>query len=499
MEGREAGTPGFDRAADYIKNRFETLGLLPAGDNGSYFQDVPMVEFERETDFGGTIEFLGDDAPTGIIPGDDYIISASATNKTGTIEAPVVFAGFGLVAPDHDRDDYGNLDVAGKIVMVVRGAPKFLNSEERAHYRSTQAKRASDRGAIGIISIPTPTSAKRFPWARLLKVVVGNTGMRWLTNDGTPHSTSPKIESSAFFNIATAEKIFAGLPTSWEEIAASAESNDGKVPSFDTGFAARLTYQSKQRNLTSTNVIGLLPGADPQLRDEFIVVTGHLDHIGIKPTDDPDDDEIYNGAMDNATGIASILETARLLKDNPPKRSILFVALTAEEKGLVGSDYLAQNPVVGADQVVANINMDMPIINYDFEDVVAFGGERTTMFPVVTAAADRANLKLSPDPFPDEGFFTRSDQYSFVKQGIPSLYLDIGVAGGGGPIQEAFLKTHYHEPSDEADLVNYDSLQRFAQVNAEIVQGVANMDKRPRWKTGDFFGLTFGGIMEKDE
>lgn len=496
MEGREAGTRGYDLAANFVAARFRALGLEPGGGDETYMQQVPMVEYGKVTDYGGTLSFSGDGAPQFAV-GDDYIVYASDQNASGVIEAPLVFVGYGLVAEEHGRDDYEGLDVEGKIVAYLTGAPKFLNSEERAHYSSTRAKRASDRGAIGTITLFTPTLAERLAYSRVQETSVGDTSMSWLDENGAPFSTSPNVESGALLSLEAAEALFAGQQTQWAEIAAAEIDDAGDVKGFETTLTARIEYESHQRYLESANVVGVLPGSDPALRDEYIVITGHLDHEGVKPTEDPNDDEIYNGAMDNATGIAAILETARLLVQNPPRRSVVFVALTAEEKGLVGSDYYARNPTVPAEQIVANINMDMPILTYDFTDVVAFGGERSTMYPVVEAAAARADLTLSPDPFPSEGFFTRSDQYSFVKQGFPALYLDLGIGGDGEERQNEFLSDHYHRVSDEADLVNYDALRRFAQVNYEIVRGVADMDERPLWKQGDFFAETFDGPMEE--
>lgn len=496
MEGREAGTRGYDLAANFVAERFRALGLTPGGGDGTYMQQVPMVEYGKVPDYGGTLTFTGDGAPQ-LSVGDDYIVYASDQNARGVIEAPLVFAGYGLVADEHGRDDYEGLDVEGKVVAYLTGAPKFLNSEERAHYSSTRAKRASERGAIGTITLFTPTLQERVPYTRIQETTVGDTSMHWLDESGTPFSISPNVEGGALLSLDAAEALFANQQTQWAEIAAAEAEDAGDVKGFETTLTVRIEYESFQRYLESANVVGILPGSDPALRGEYIVVTGHLDHEGVKPTEDPGDDEIFNGAMDNATGIAAILETARLLAQNPPRRSVIFVALTAEEKGLVGSDYYARNPTVPAEQIVANINMDMPVLNYDFVDVVAFGGERSTMYPVVEAAAARADLPLSPDPFPSEGFFTRSDQYSFVKQGFPALYLDLGIAGDGEERQNEFLREHYHRASDEADLVNYDALRRFAQVNYEIVRGVADMDERPLWKKGDFFAETFNGPMEE--
>ncbi len=497
LEGREAGTRGYDLAAKYVAERYRAVGLTPAGNDGAYFQNVPMREVKNGSENGGTITFSGEGAPNGLAPGVDYFVGGSALALEGAVEAPVVFVGYGLVAEDHDRNDYEGLDVDGKIVAVLFGAPKFLNSEERAHYRATTAKRASERGAVGMIVIWTPTLGSLIPFDVLLNIQKGSTNMSWLRDDGTPFTNSPNLKGGGVLSPDLSEKLFSSMPLSWEEIAAADASDEGYVKGFDMGLTARIESKSTHRELTSPNVIGMLPGSDPALRDQYVVLTAHLDHEGVKPTPEEDDDEIYNGAMDNASGIASMLEVAHLLAQNPPRRSVLFVALTAEEKGLVGSDYFARNPTVPAEQVVANINLDMPILTYKFSDIIAFGGERSNMYPVVEAAAERAGLILSPDPQPDQGFFVRSDQYSFVKQGVPAVYLDLGFGNDGEAAQTAFQKDHYHQPSDEADGVDYEQLRRFAQVNYEIASGVANMDERPLWKKDDFFATIFNGPMEE--
>ncbi len=497
LEGREAGTRGYDLAAKYVAERYRAVGLVAAGNNGSYFQNVPMREVKNRNENGGTITLSGEGAPDGLAPGVDYFVGGSARALEGAVEAPVVFVGYGLVAEDHDRNDYEGLDVEGKIVAVLFGAPKFLNSEERAHYRATTAKRASERGAVGMIIIWTPTLGSLIPFDVLLEIQKGSTNMAWLHEDGTPYSSAPNLNGGGVLSPDLSEKMFASTAVSWEEIVAADASDEGYVKGFDMGLTARIEYKSTHRELTSPNVVGMLPGSDPAMRDQYVVLTAHLDHEGVKPTPEEDDDEIYNGAMDNASGIASMLEVAHLLAHNPPRRSVVFVALTAEEKGLVGSDYFARNPTVSADQVVANINLDMPILTYEFSDIVAFGGERSNMYPVVEAAAKRAGLILSPDPQPDQGFFVRSDQYSFVKQGVPAVYLDLGFGNDGEAAQTAFQKDHYHQPSDEADVVDYEQLRRFAQVNYEIASGVANMDERPLWKKDDFFATIFNGPMEE--
>lgn len=502
LEGREAGTPGYDKAASYVADRYSELGLKPGGGDGTYYQQVPMRAVKNADPDGGTLAFSGAGAPQDIKPGADYLVGASAKETESAIEAPLVFVGYGFVSEDHGRDDYAGLDVEGKIVVAMFGAPKFLNTEERAHYRSTRNQRASEHGAIGVITLFTPALAELIPapdpFAFIVERSRGETNMTWLQADGTPFSSAPNLRGGAFLSPALSERLFENQPASWADIVAAENSEDGVIAGFDMNMTARIAQKALHEETSSPNVIGVLPGSDPKLKNEYVVLTGHLDHEGVKPTPEEGDDEIYNGAMDNAVGVSSIMEVARLLAANPPKRSVMFVALTAEEKGLVGSDYNARNPTVPAGgAVVANINLDMPILTWPFTDVVAFGGERSTMYPVVEAAVKKAGLALTPDPQPEQGFFVRSDQYSYVKQGVPAVYLDLGWGNGGEEAQLAFQKDHYHKVSDEADLIDYDSMQRFTQVNYEIANGVANMAERPKWKKGDFFGRIFGGPMEE--
>jgi len=497
LEGREAGKRGYDLAALYVAERFRSLGLTTGGDNASFFQMVPMLEYWRKTQGRAVLTLNNGTADLDLVAGQDYLVFSTSHALEINLEAPAVFAGFCFHSKDHDRDDFEGLDLDGKIAVCLTGAPKFLNSEERAHYSSTKSQRVSARGAVGIVTLWTRTVEKVFPFERLEKIVSSGTSrMRWLQADGVPFSLAPNIQASATLSLAGAKKVFANIGRSWDDILETAEGEDGDVKGYDLGLTARIEVDSVHRRLESANVVGVIQGSDPVLRDEYVILTAHLDHLGIRPTDEENDDEIYNGAMDNATGVAALLEVARLLSEAPPKRSIIVIALTAEEKGLIGSDYFARNPTMSGESIVATVNLDMPILTYDFTDVVAFGAERSTLYDAVFQATQRHGLTLSPDPNPDQGTFTRSDHYSFVKQGVPAIYLNPGHANGGESAQAEFLKTHYHEPSDDLRHVNFEALRRFTAVKSEIARNIANMPERPVWKDGDFFGTTFGGPME---
>lgn len=238
----------------------------------------------------------------------------------------------------------------------------------------------------------------------------------------------------------------------------------------------------------------MIEGSDPTLKAQTIILSAHLDHIGIKPNAKPGEDAINNGALDNASGIATLLEVARGFKNSKvrPKRSIVLLAVTAEEKGLVGSDYFAVHPTVKKADIAANVNLDMPVLLYPFSDVIAFGSDRSTIGEVVKHAAGRVGIGVSPDPLPEEGLFTRSDHYRFVEQGVPSVFLMTGFQNGGEKAFTTFLKTNYHNPADDLKQpIDYTAAARFALVNYEIARELANTPVRPTWKKGDFFGAAF--------
>lgn len=248
----------------------------------------------------------------------------------------------------------------------------------------------------------------------------------------------------------------------------------------------------RKRTYKAPNVIGVLPGSDPVLKNEYVVLSAHLDHVGTDPL--RAGDKIYNGAMDNASGVATMLETARVFAGSKhrPKRSILFVALAGEESGLLGSNYLARNPVVGTGKVVANVNLDMPILLYDFQDVIAFGGEHSTMGEVTARAGASMGVSVSPDPMPEEDFFERSDHYSFVKVGVPSIFLMTGFKNGGEKAFRTFLAKNYHQPSDQTDLpFNWEAGAKFARLNYLIARDVADAPEAPRWYEGNRYGDRF--------
>ena len=485
LKGREAGTPEYDLAARYVVDQMKQIGLVPKGGKGSYFQHVPLVAW-RPRDEGVLVLTGADGHAIPLVFGKDYLTGDSVLAEKLAVDAPLVFVGYGLVAPEHGRDDYKGLNVKGKVVVALSGAPKFLQTEERAYYRNgrTKLRAAQERGAVGFVSIGTRTGEKLYPFANSARQYK-SWGMTWRQADGKPF-VAVSLPSLAFISVAGASKL---LGDRTDAILDAAETKDGAIKGLDLNLSLRVELHTEIKNSESENIVGVLLGSDPKLKDEYVVLSGHLDHIGITPS--VKGDAINNGALDNASGVATTLEVARLFGGKLPKRSLLFLVDTAEEKGLIGADYFARNPTVPKSAITADVDLDMPIITYDFTDVVAFGADRSSIGPAVRRAAARMGVKLSPDPMPDEGIFTRSDHYRFVEQGIPAVFLATGYANGGKAATEFFMRTNYHQPSDDlSQPIRYDVGAKFAKLNYAITRELAD-GPRPSWNAGDFFAAKF--------
>lgn len=486
LKGRETGTPEFDMAADYVAAQMKKIGLQPVGGKGSYFQPVPFMAARAKNPGAFTLRDASGQA-TSLVFGQDYLVRGGMHAEV-RLDAPLVFAGFGLVAPEHGRDDYRGLDIKGKIVVVLMGAPKFLQTEERAYYNgpAIKAAAAKARGAVGMILVSTPTSAKRSPFANQVRQYQAWV-MTWRDAAGKPFERSA-LPSLGLISLPGAQKLF-GKDTG--RIMAAAETPAGQVAGFDMKLSLAVALHSEIKSVESKNIVGLVPGSDPKLKNEVVVLSGHLDHIGITPP--VKGDSINNGAMDNAAGVATTLEVARLMRaGKPPRRSVLFLIVTGEEKGLLGADYFARNPTVPLSAISANVDLDMPLLTYDFTDVTAFGADRSSIGPSVQRAAAGMQVALAPDPMPDQGVFTRSDHYRFVEQGVPAVFLATGYANGGKAAWDDFWANHYHKPSDDLSLpIRYEAGAKFARLNYAITSELANADARASWNKGDFFAGKF--------
>lgn len=496
LEGRGSGTRGHALAAAYVATQFEGLGLEPGAPDGSWRQSVPLRRAVPDpARCKATLIHAGVERV--LESGRDFVCFGNPALAAGSASAPVVFVGYGVSAPERGYDDYDGLDVRGKIVVLVNGAPASFPSDERAFYGGRLAKRvdAARRGALAAIGLMAPEERARLPWSKVSAYSRhGATG--WLGPDGQPCDYPPSLQASILLNREVVAGLFVGSPRSLDDALMSLAA--GHPASFETGNSARLESVAQLEDFTSDNVVGLLRGSDPKRANEAIVVSAHLDHLGLDPETPGQQDRINNGAYDNASGVASLIETARAFARLPkrPARSVLFVAVTGEELGLLGSDYFARHPP--AQSLIGDVNMDMALTLYPVADVIAFGAEHSSLGAVIAAAAGKVGLALTPDPFPEEGIFVRSDHYSFVKQGIPSLMLSTGFRStdkelDGAALSRNWLRSVYHSPADDMNQAfDWESAAKLARANFLAALEVANAATRPTWKRDDFFGKKFG-------
>ncbi len=497
LEGRETGTRGYDIAARYVAAQFMQMGLKPAGDPGSYLQTVPL-RGGNVVPNAAVFEIRRPGGTQALVSLREFLMGPRLYADDVEVTAPLVFVGYGVTAPRFQHDDYDGIDVRGKMAVWVSGRPKQFPTEEGAHYASglTKARLAARHGAVGWIQLQTPEAEKRSPFARSA-LSNGQQVMDWVTADGRGSRELPGMRGSALVSAAAASQLFSEVAVSAADVF-TADQAGQPLPRLDLKLSAKLAQSTRRTDLTSANVVGLIEGSDPVLRNEYVVFTAHLDHLGVRPS--ITGDTVLNGALDNASGVATLLEMARLTAASTvkPRRSMLFVAVTGEEKGLTGSAYFATLPTVPAAAMVANVNLDMPNLLIDFNEVVAFGAERSSLKGAAMRAAAATKVTLVPDPWPEQGVFTRSDHYSFVQQGVPSIWIAVGTGSfdpteDGRKSGERFLREHYHRASDDMKLpFNWGAAVRFTRLNFLLGLEIANAPQRPRWNEGDFFGELFG-------
>lgn len=492
LAGRDTGSAGYAIAALYSATRFAEWGLEP-GANGSFFQPVRFAE-SRVTAPAIVARRAGGRAELALGP--DFVILGGMTEGRISVQAPVVFAGHGIVAPELGVDDYGKVDARGKIVLTLSGAPASFPNDQRAHYssRRLKAELAERAGAVGLLVLRDKVDEGRVPWERIANHA-DKPRTAFVHPDGSIADAFPGLAFAATLSRAGAAKLLDGTGESYDalqEAMAKLAYEPRPLP-----IHVDVRGQVKINRIESPNVAAILRGSDPKLRDEYVVVSAHLDHVGVGPEENGDD--IHNGFFDNAIGSSILLETARTLAASPvkPKRSTLFLLVTGEERGLLGSDFFAHHPTVPAGSIVANVNVDMPLFFGPLETLVAFGGEHSTLGPLGAKVGAAHGLAFVPDPMPSEVIFVRSDQYSFVRQGIPAIYLNPG-PGTSEQGQAAmagvmgFIKDHYHRPSDETSLpMNWEAAAKFTDVQIDLVRAIGDAAERPRWNPGDFFGETF--------
>ena len=496
LEGRGTGTRGYQIAAQYVASEMEAMGLEPAGVNGTWFQPVKF-RGSRLAAAQSSFALLRDGKAQLLKDGDDYATSGTVSFPDISVEAPVVFVGFGVTAPEQKYDDYAGVDTKGKIIAVLYGAPARFASTERAYYSSgvVKAANAVAHGAVGMLSIMSPEDMKRYPWGWIVPQIRSG-ALRWLDDKGNPHDVFPQLKAGALMSASGAEALFAGAPKTLEQAFAAAKASQPQ--GFPLAVTAKVHTVSEHSTVESSNILGALRGSDPRLRNTYVVYTAHVDHLGHCPPADGDD--ICHGAFDNASGVAALLEVARAFTSlpHPPRRSVLFAFVTGEEKGLLGSDYFANNPTVPRQDIVANVNIDSaPGLLYPLKDVVALGAEHSSLNTDVQQAAGMLGYQLSPDPMPEEVFFIRSDQYSFVRQGIPAVNVTDGLQSSdpklnGENIVKTWMTTLYHTPKDNMNQpFYYDSAAQCARLNFLIGYDVAEQEQAPAWNRNDFFARKF--------
>lgn len=495
LEGREAATRGYDLAAKYVAASLEALGLEPAGSGGSYFQPVPLLRMTGvEPD--SSLVVLRDGRRTELRAGEDFMI-APASEKDSTITAPVVFVGFGVTAPELGYDDYAGVDVRGKIVVALVGAPPTFPHDQRAYYSDPKVHfgNALARGAVASLGIWTPKAEATLASWEGLRRESRRSRLSWLDEEGRAQGRAPELRGTALLRWKAAQELFAGAPHSLEEAVAAAES--GRPLPFDLPIQVSLRSVSRHERTESPNVAAVLRGSDPRLREEYVVLSAHLDHVGVgEPVAG---DSIYNGAYDNASGVAILLEVANALARLPvrPRRSVLFLFVTAEESRLQGSDFFVHRPTVPIDRIVANVNLDGCLMLYPLRDVIAFGANHSSLAAVVEQATRQLGIAVSPDPFPEQVLFLRSDQYSFIRRGIPAIFLVGGFQTGdpaldGRAIWSKWLQEAYHRPSDDmSQVIDLGVGAQFAKLNVLVTYLIAQDEEAPDWNPGDFFGEKF--------
>ena len=489
MRGRETGSPGHKAAADYVAAQFTRAGLQPGGPNGSYIQPV-KVRIAQIVENRSSLAIVR--GPNSIVPlvlGDDATLSVQA-GLAESLEADAVFFGYCLAIPEYTHDDFAGLDLAGKIAVFIEGAPSDIPGNLRAHYvsRGERWKVLQRAGAIGLVSIANPKDVE-VPWERARLRRLAPTMQ--LADDRFVETRGQRF--GARMNPASADKLFQASGHAFGELLKIAD--QGKpLPRFPLRARLRMTEQVTLTEGESQNVIGILPGSDPVLKKEYVVYGAHLDHLGEGGAvpGDATNDRIYNGAMDDGSGVASLIEVATLLKDGHarPERSILFIAVTGEEKGMLGSTYFAAQPTVPKSDLVGEINMDMYLPLYPLKILEVYGLEESSLGDDVRAVARQHDVAIVTDREPQRRLFVRSDQYSFIREGIPAIFFKFGWVPGSPEekVSKDWLRDRYHAPSDDLrQPVDKAAAAKYNRIMFDLGLRVANAPKRPRWNDASFF------------
>jgi Zn-dependent M28 family amino/carboxypeptidase len=483
MEGRETGSAGLHKAEAYIVEQLEKDGLQPAGVNG-FYQPVKLISRQID-ESGSSLALVRNGASEPLVLGQDAYFSTHVA-LVPRVEAPLVFVGYGLRVLEKNHDDYAGLDLKDKVAVVISGSPGDMPAPLASHAQAPEEryKTLRELGAIGIVTIPNPASLEA-PWAR---IALARTAP-------TMSLTDPKLDSAkgialaVIFNPAHAEKLFQGSGHTFDEIAALAKDRK-QLPRFPLTVTIQARTTVTEKNVESENIIAKLPGTDRKLKDEYVVLSAHMDHLGIGAP--VNGHAIYNGAMDNAAGCALMLDIADYLHRMHTKldRSVLFTFVTAEEKGLLGSEYFAAYPTVSKKSMIANINTDMFLPIFPLKVLTVYGLAESTLGDMVTQVARADGVDVQPDPEPLRNAFIRSDQYSFVRIGVPALVMQVGFKPGSPEAVTAktWMAERYHSPTDDLQQpVDLQAAGKFEDIVEALAVKVADDRLPPRWKSDSFF------------
>ncbi len=512
VEGRGTGTRGYRIAAAYVASQFQRLGLQPAGSDGSWLQPVPMQLAQRVPAATSLrIERAGSEPVTLAMPA-DFSAETADGSTSAEISGPAVFVGYGVHAPDHGYSDFEGIDLRGKIAVVFAHAPATLPGTVLAHHSNRDIKLAelARRGAVGVITLgsnspsaaaadakagKTSSAPSLGTWSGSLALATASVRTLLEAPGGKLAELHPGLRITATLSPARATTLFAHAPRPFAELLAAGARC--APASCELGVNLTLRASVTLTPLACHNVLGLLPGSDPALTHDALVVTCHLDHLGMRAPENGD--AIFNGALDNASGVSVVLAAAeRLVRETTrPRRPILFAAVTGEEGGHHGSRHLARHPPSGL-RYAANVNLDMALFLGPLRSAVGFGREHSTLGTLLEAVAARSGWSLHPDPNPTQRLFVRSDQFSFVRAGVPALYLTTAEVATDPSIDLAarnrdFMRQRYHKRNDDlSQPIDYPSAGAFAVFASELIRSVADLADAPAWLPGDFFGTTFG-------
>lgn len=483
-EGRLTGSPGYFKAAHYVADQFKAAGLQPGGDQGTYFQSVKYLE-EQVDAAHSSVALVGGGRTTPLAVGPDLTLGARDAQPASLAAAPLVFLGYGLHLPEAGYDDFKGQDLKGKVVVVLGGGPGSLSAALKSHASSTEFPKALEAsGALGVIRVQNP-KAMDIPWPRII-ALSSQPGMR-LAEPALQTYHRPMFSASV--NPEKAQVLFARSGHSFAELLALADAHK-PLPRFALNQAVTAKVVTHTRAISSPNVVGVLPGSDPTLKAQYVVVSAHLDHLGVgEPIKG---DRVYHGAMDNAAGVAAMIETAKGLhaKGHKLRRSIVFVAIAGEEKGLLGSKAFAEHPTVPKAAIVADINMDEFLPLFPLKHLLVLGEGESTLGDAARQVAAERGYDTLPDPAPDRNIFVRSDQYSFIKTGVPSIALKVeGLPGSAEAQMDKDWNTYrYHSPQDDlTQPVDLQSADDFDAYLLALLTHVADAEARPVWHKASFF------------